>query len=1706
MTNETGIGYQGVMALGAKKTLATAVFAMSLGLAGCGSDDDNKGSKKTPDATPDTEQPRQIKLFEDDFEAGNVEKWKVVSVSSSNDWKAESFSGNQFAVANCYQADAACDDWMISPELPLATFTSAKITFTNAWKYGTGVDQIALKVSTDFSGDPATATWTDISDQVTWSEGNFAFVESGEVDLSAFVGNNVRVAFHYAHAVDNASKWEIDNVVIEGMGTGDFPLSAEVTVAGDQFYTGRDIAFNGLAVNGAGEPFTFAWDFGDGNTSADAKPVHAFDEAGRYQVDLTVTDKDNNSVTQTTYVNVQPETTFALPAKAGDFRIATFNAGFDKQAAEGEQATSFAAGDYRQAQKVAEIIQRSNPDILLLNEIDGNDSGAAVEAFKTGYLEVAQADGVEAVTYDHVYYSECNTGLVVTEIEADFNNDDVLGGPDDRYGFGNYNGQYCMAIFSKYEIDTAQTRTFQKFLWKDMPEAQQPVLEGTNWYSAEEWNIFRLSSKTHIDLPINVNGTTVHVLASHPTPPVFDGKEDRNGLRNFDEIRLWADYIDPASTYLYDDMGNADVTLAENTRFVIMGDENASAVEGDAAEVNGVTAINQLLDSPLVNPNMAEDSDVFQVPTSAAGAANRTSSVYASTHTAGWAMRADYVLPSAYGLKVAQGGVFWPQASDDLHYLVTAIGEGDVESSDHRMVWMDLEISDKTVQPPATEVVETVETIAIDQATFATDFKVVQGDGFFWEEGSRDGREFAEANCYKSTVDCNSWLIRQMDLSDLKNPALLLDVVNNFSEGGLTIKVSTDYVTGNAPETATWETLSVSWPDSQSWDWVALDRISLAAVAGEASVSLAFHYDDNFGTGAALWRLDELRIVEVKGSSEPLAIKNVNIDATSFDEQFELVEGAGFNWGASSRDGIEYAEANCYKSTVDCNSWLIHQVDLKDTEKPILSFVAVNNFAAGGLTVKASIDHVAGNDPETASWTILNATLPSSQGWDWVTIDGVSLKEFAGESAVSIAFHYEDNFSKGAALWRIDSITVTDQSDVDISGGVGETVLADTAPVTAAVNDVNKRVAGTLAFAAVAAPANEAEKASVIGSTGLTIDGTNVVNSGYKTLMKSGDLIGGNVYGQIKDDNGSDLFVSNYNEFTSILPVEDRVFAISQFESIPGGIHLVELSQDATTGELTPLSTELIDMSSVDGNYNHCAAMVTPWNTHLASEEYEPNARQRSDATGEIDSTYYDNIGLYHASKSLLDINPYWYGYAVEVEVSIDDSNAVSTDVQKHYAMGRTSIEIAYAMPDRKTVYLTDDGTNGGLYMFVADTEEDLSAGHLYAMKWNQTNAGSDANAFMGEADIEWIALGHATNDEISALIHGDDPLQFNDLFDAVEPVNDECPLGYNSINHLGTQECLNLKPGMEKAASRLETRRYAALMGATVEMRKEEGFTYNPHNHKIYMAIADIARGMLDNNSRDIGGENHMQLSTGNTCGGLYELSLGSNDDIGSDFVIGAAKGLIAGVEAGGACDVDTIAGPDNVAYVGYNTLIITEDTSDHENNFVWSYNLETETLTRIFSAPALAENTGPYMFHNVNGFSYITNVVQHPADEKADPSEGNEAEVGYFGPIPYVEPVSSTMSVSQALAVDEDQKVVEVVGVITSTVINQDFALELADENDPSQVIAVKLNGDDRTLWGPKSNPGAAGTAITVIGERDLDGYSGRQSIEGSTEITAR
>jgi hypothetical protein len=166
------------------------------------------------------------------------------------------------------------------------------------------------------------------------------------------------------------------------------------------------------------------------------------------------------------------------------------------------------------------------------------------------------------------------------------------------------------------------------------------------------------------------------VLASHPTPPVFDGPEDRNGRRNHDEIRFWADYLSDGeiAAYIYDDTGGRGGLAAE--RFVVLGDLNASMEEGDARR----EGIEELLGHEKVRRGL--------LPTSDGGRANRADSKFSPAHTAAWGMRADYVIPSKAGWRLVDAGVFWPTQDDPLFRLV----RNRRASSDHRLVWVDLEL------------------------------------------------------------------------------------------------------------------------------------------------------------------------------------------------------------------------------------------------------------------------------------------------------------------------------------------------------------------------------------------------------------------------------------------------------------------------------------------------------------------------------------------------------------------------------------------------------------------------------------------------------------------------------------------------------------------------------------------------------------------------------------------------------------------------------------------------------------------------------------------------------------------------------------------------------------------------------------------------------------------------------------------------------
>jgi len=369
-------------------------------------------------------------------------------------------------------------------------------------------------------------------------------------------------------------------------------------------------------------------------------------------------------------------------------RFATFNASLNRTRA-GQLVEDLSTPGNTQASNVAETIQRVDPDVVLINEFDYDPP--AVDLFRDNYLEVGH-HGAQPVDYPYSYVAPSNTGVPSGH---DLDNNGTVGGGNDAFGFGAYAGQYGMVVYSKYPIDTSRVRTFQTFRWADMPSAMLPDDPATDapadWYSPAELEDVRLSSKSHWDVPIRVGRETVHFLVSHPTPPVFDGPEDRNGTRNFDEIRFWADYVSGGhrARYIYDDQGKRGGLHPEAT-FVIAGDQNSDPLDGDS--VPG--AIQQLLDHPRVNERDAPTSDGGPEASALQGGANTTHESDPAFDTADFVdvpgpgnLRADYVLPSNE-LQIKQSAVFWPTTDSELYRLTGAWPF--IPTSDHRLVWVDV--------------------------------------------------------------------------------------------------------------------------------------------------------------------------------------------------------------------------------------------------------------------------------------------------------------------------------------------------------------------------------------------------------------------------------------------------------------------------------------------------------------------------------------------------------------------------------------------------------------------------------------------------------------------------------------------------------------------------------------------------------------------------------------------------------------------------------------------------------------------------------------------------------------------------------------------------------------------------------------------------------------------------------------------------------
>ncbi|HYS66691.1 MAG TPA: alkaline phosphatase PhoX [Paraburkholderia sp.] len=447
----------------------------------------------------------------------------------------------------------------------------------------------------------------------------------------------------------------------------------------------------------------------------------------------------------------------------------------------------------------------------------------------------------------------------------------------------------------------------------------------------------------------------------------------------------------------------------------------------------------------------------------------------------------------------------------------------------------------------------------------------------------------------------------------------------------------------------------------------------------------------------------------------------------------------------------------------------------------------------------------------------------------------------------------------------------------------------------------------------------------------------------------------------------------------------NAVFAVVQFEyatrdqslksmygQLPSPIAVLTLDQEPATGKLTLVGYHNVDTSAAHGLWITCGASLSPWNTHLSSEEYEPDA-----------ATIAANTQFKGFSRSLYGnettANPYHYGHLPEVTVNPDGTGTI----RKHYCLGRISHELIQVMPDKRTVLMGDDATNGGLFMFIADREADLSAGTLYVAKWTQVSSSG-----AGAATLSWINLGHASSGEIEALAN---QLTAADIMDVA--TKDPLDTTYTKINYNGTFNWVRIKPGMNKAATFLETHRYAALAGGSMGFTKLEGTTVNIKDKVLYSAMSRVEKSMVRGNAASTDVAVDKTISAGavyalNMKGGQLDRSGGAinSEWVPADMAAPAAlvgEDLAAADALGNTANPDRIANPDNLKFSEkLRTLFIGEDSGMHVNNFLWAYNVDTKTLSRVLSCPAGAESTGLHAVDEINGWTYVMSNFQHVGD----------------------------------------------------------------------------------------------------------------------------
>lgn len=335
------------------------------------------------------------------------------------------------------------------------------------------------------------------------------------------------------------------------------------------------------------------------------------------------------------------------PADASEtIRVATFHTELEREGPGLLYRDIITAKSKDVASDLTAILE-AQADVLLLQGIDHDGEGRAITALR----DTLTAAGLE---YPFVFAPPSNRGVLAG---VDLDGDGALRLPEDGQGYGAFRGQGAMALLSRFPVRAEDALDFTGFLWSDLPDARLPAHpDGSPFPTARARSVQRLSTTGHWVVPVDTPDGRLDVFAFHATPPVFDGAEDFNGLRNADEISFWRHYLDGR-------LGDIDPAP-----FVILGVANLDPELGEGHR--------KILSDFLSDPRLTDPK-----PLGTKGLA-----------TVDWPsvtpprQRVDYALPAS-SLTVLGSGIVWPSGPD---------------AGRHGLVWVDVALPDTAATAAAT--------------------------------------------------------------------------------------------------------------------------------------------------------------------------------------------------------------------------------------------------------------------------------------------------------------------------------------------------------------------------------------------------------------------------------------------------------------------------------------------------------------------------------------------------------------------------------------------------------------------------------------------------------------------------------------------------------------------------------------------------------------------------------------------------------------------------------------------------------------------------------------------------------------------------------------------------------------------------------------------------------------------------------------------